>query len=186
MSERPPPSSSGLPDFCCIDKLTGSAARSPSAIRFPDADAETASSLASMFFIGITVGRALSGFITMKLNDTQMIRPGQFLIAIGIAVLLIPRTEITSLIGLTLAGFGCAPIYPCIIHSTPGHFGAENSLAIIGVQIASAYAGSCLMPLLSGLIANHISAALFPFYLLVILVLMIIMHELLTRKTPIR
>ena len=148
--------------------------------------AETAASFASMFFIGITVGRALSGFITMKLNDAQMIRLGQILIAIGIAVLLIPGTEIMSLIGLILVGFGCAPIYPCIIHSTPGHFGAENSLAIIGVQMASAYVGSCLMPPLFGLIANHISAALFPFYLLLILVLMIIMHELLTRKAPIR
>lgn len=146
--------------------------------------AETAASFASMFFIGITAGRALSGFITMKLNDTQMIRLGQALIAVGIAILLIPGSQTMSLIGLMVIGFGCAPIYPCIIHSTPAHFGAENSLSVIGVQMASAYVGSCLMPPLFGLIANHISAALFPFYLLVILIVMVITHEMLVRKAP--
>ena len=148
--------------------------------------AETAASFASMFFIGITAGRALSGFITMKLNDTQMIRLGQALIAVGIAILLIPGSQTMSLIGLMVIGFGCAPIYPCIIHSTPAHFGAENSLSVIGVQMASAYVGSCLMPPLFGLIANHISAALFPFYLLVILIVMVITHEMLVRKAPVR
>ena len=148
--------------------------------------AETAASFASMFFIGITAGRALSGFITMKLNDTQMIRLGQALIAVGIAILLIPGSQTMSLIGLMVIGFGCAPIYPCIIHSTPAHFGAENSLSVIGVQMASAYVGSCLMPPLFGLIANHISAALFPFYLLVILIVMVITHEMQVRKAPVR
>lgn len=145
--------------------------------------AETAASFASMFFIGITFGRAISGFVTMKLNDAQMIRLGQGIIAIGLAVLLLPFGAVVSLIGLTLIGLGCAPIYPCVIHSTPDHFGAENSQAIIGIQMASAYCGSCLMPPLFGLIANHISVSLFPVYMLVILVLMFMMHERLLVKT---
>ena len=82
-----------------------------------------------------------------------------------------------------MIGLGCAPIYPCIIHSTPAHFGAEKSQAIIGVQMASAYVGTCLMPPLFGLIANHITVALMPLYLLVILILMAVMHECLTKKT---
>lgn len=147
--------------------------------------AEKAASFAGIFFIGITVGRAISGFVTMRLSDTQMIRLGQVLIAIGIAAMLLPATEIFTLIGLVLIGLGCAPIYPCIIHSTPDHFGADKSQAIIGVQMASAYVGSCLMPTLFGLIANHITVALLPVYLLTVLVLMIVMHELLTRKAPV-
>lgn len=146
---------------------------------------EKAASFAGIFFIGITVGRAISGFVTMKLSDTQMIRLGQVLIAIGIAAMLLPAAEIFTLIGLVLIGLGCAPIYPCIIHSTPDHFGADKSQAIIGVQMASAYVGSCLMPPLFGLIANHITVALLPVYLLTVLVLMIVMHELLTRKAPV-
>lgn len=146
---------------------------------------ETAASFASIFFIGITVGRALSGFLTMKLNDAQMIRLGQALIAVGIVAMLLPGTPELSLIGLSLIGLGCAPIYPSIIHSTPDHFGADKSQAMIGVQMASAYVGTCLMPPLFGILANHITVALLPVYLLVILILMGIMHEMLNRKAPI-
>ena len=145
--------------------------------------ADTAASFAGMFYLGITIGRALSGFITMKLNDIQMIRMGQGIIAVGIVVLFLPGPSVLSLIGLVLIGLGCAPVYPCIIHSTPAHFGADKSQAVIGIQMASAYVGSCLMPPVFGLIANHISVALFPVYLAVILLIMIVMHEMLVKKT---
>ena len=145
--------------------------------------AKTAARFAGMFFIGITVGRALSGFLTMKLNDVQMIRLGQGLIGAGVLIMLLPLGAGASLAGLIIIGLGCAPIYPCIIHSTPDRFGADRSQAIIGVQMANAYVGTCLMPPLFGLIANHISVSLFPVYMLGILVLMTVMHELLTRKT---
>ena len=120
----------------------------------------------------------------MKLNDTQMIRLGQVLIALGILCMLLPGASWLSLIGLSLVGLGCAPIYPCIIHSTPAHFGAERSQAVIGVQMASAYVGTCLMPPLFGVIANTITVSLLPFYLLIILVLMIVMHEKLNQQSP--
>lgn len=147
--------------------------------------AQTAAGFAGVFFIGITAGRALSGFITMKLNDTQMIRLGQGFIAMGVLAMLLPGKQALSLIGLALIGLGCAPVYPSIIHSTPAHFGADRSQAIIGVEMASAYAGSCLMPPLFGLIAAHIAAAWLPVYLLILLLTMIAMHELLTKKAPV-
>lgn len=80
---------------------------------------------------------------------------GQGVILLGILLLLLPQGKEIALFGLVLIGLGCAPIYPSIIHSTPEHFGAEKSQAMIGVQMASAYAGTCLMPPLFGLIANH-------------------------------
>jgi fucose permease len=143
--------------------------------------AEVAAKYASLFYIGITIGRAISGFLTIKLNDTNMVRLGQLIISIGVVAMLIPLGRVTTMAGLILIGLGCAPIYPCIIHSTPAHFGADKSQAIIGVQMASAYVGTCLMPPLFGLIANHISVTLLPMYLLAILVLMIVMHETLNR-----
>lgn len=143
---------------------------------------ETAASFASMFFIGITAGRALNGFLTIKFSDTQLIRLGEGIIALGIAILLLPFGSVTALAGLILIGLGCAPVYPCIIHSTPDHFGAEKSQAIIGVQMAFAYMGILVMPPLFGLIANHISVALYPVYLLAILVIMAVMHEKLCKK----
>ncbi len=139
--------------------------------------AETAAGFASLFFIGITAGRGVSGFLTIKLNDIQMIRLGQGFILVGIVFLLLPFGSEGALLGLILVGLGCAPIYPSIIHSTPEHFGADKSQAMIGVQMASAYVGTCLMPPIFGLIVNHISVSLFPVYLLAILVLMTGMHE---------
>lgn len=135
-----------------------------------------------MFYMGITIGRAASGFLTMKLNDVKMIRLGQAIIAAGIIVLLLPVGSMAAIIGFVLTGLGCAPIYPCIIHSTPAYFGADKSQAIIGVQMASAYVGSCLMPPIFGVLARNISAALLPVYLILILVLMIVMHERLCRR----
>ena len=145
-------------------------------------DAETAAGFGSLFFIGITIGRALSGFITMKMSDTQMIRMGFSIIAVGVAAMLLPLGTELSLAGLVLIGLGCAPIYPCVIHSTPTHFGADRSQALIGVQMASAYAGIFLMPPLFGVIARNITVALLPWYLLTILGVMALMYELLLKN----
>ncbi len=145
--------------------------------------AEKAASYASVLFIGITVGRLLNGFLTFKFNDTQMIRIGQAFVIAGAVTLLLPFGQVTSLIGFILIGLGCAPIYPCIIHSTPDHFGADKSQAMIGIQMASAYVGTCIMPPVFGLIANHINVALLPIYLLMLIGVMIFVHERLVRKT---
>ena len=168
--------------YCALEQTSGLWASSYLTL-FKSIPAETAARFAGLFYIGITVGRALSGFLTMKLNDVQMIRLGQGIIAAGIITMFLPGPAFLSLAGLILIGLGCAPVYPCIIHSTPAHFGADKSQAVIGVQMASAYIGTCIMPPIFGLIANHISVGLFPLYLLLILILMFIMHELLTRKT---
>ena len=168
--------------YCALEQTTGLWASSYLTI-YKGVSAETAAGYAGMFYIGITIGRALSGFITMKLNDIQMIRMGTGIIAAGVVTLLLPFGASASLIGLILIGLGCAPVYPCIIHSTPAHFGADRSQAIIGVQMATAYIGTCLMPPLFGLIANYVSVALLPVYLIVILIIMAVMHEQLNRKT---
>lgn len=170
--------------YCALEQTSGLWASS-FLVLYHKLDTETAAGFASLFYIGITAGRAVSGFITMKLNDTQMIRLGQSIIALGILFLLLPFGETTALIGLVTVGLGCAPVYPCVIHSTPAHFGADKSQAIIGVQMAFAYVGSLLMPTIFGLIANHISAALFPVYLLAILLLMFVMHEKLVKVASI-
>lgn len=168
--------------YCAMEQTTGLWASSYLTLH-KGVSADTAASFASMFYLGITVGRALSGFLTMKLNDVQMIRLGEVIIGIGVLVMLLPFGQSLSLTGLILIGLGCAPVYPCVIHSTPAHFGADKSQAIIGIQMACAYVGTCLMPPVFGLIANHITVALLPVYLLIILVLMVIMHELLCKKT---
>ena len=143
---------------------------------------ETAATFAGLFYIGITIGRALSGFITMKLNDTQMIRLGEVIILLGCIALVLPLGSVVSLGGFILIGLGCAPIYPSIIHSTPANFGADKSQAVIGVQMAAAYVGTTVMPPLFGIIANNISIALLPLYVFAALLLMFAMYERVVRK----
>ena len=168
--------------YCALEQTTGLWASSYLTL-YKGVPAETAASYASMFFIGITAGRALNGFAAMKLNDVQMVRMGELIIACGVAVMLLPLGAGVSLAGLVIIGLGCAPVYPCLIHATPEHFGADRSQAVIGIQMACAYVGTSLMPPLFGLIAGHITVALLPVYLLVLLALMSVMHEGLIRKT---
>ena len=162
--------------YCALEQTTGLWASSYLVLN-KGIDSDTAAFFASMFFIGITIGRAVNGFLTMKLNDTQLIRLGQGIIAAGIIAMLLPFGNIISLIGFVMIGLGCAPIYPCIIHSTPEHFGADKSQAVIGVQMASAYVGNIVMPPFFGLIAEHITIKLLPIYLFAILLLMYYMHR---------
>ena len=145
--------------------------------------AETAASYASLFFVGITAGRFLSGFLSMRFNDGTMVRIGQATVALGILMLLLPLGERLALIALPVIGLGCAPIYPSIIHATPYRFGADKSQAIIGVQMASAYVGTCIMPPLFGLLAKYLGTSMLPYYLALCLALMVWMHELLLKKT---
>jgi len=166
--------------YCALESTAGLWASSYLVMQFGVTE-EAAAGLATLFYTGITVGRAASGFITYKLNDKNMIRLGSTIIGLGVFAMLLPLGEKASMAGIVLAGLGCAPVYPCIIHSTPGHFGADKSQAIIGVQMACAYIGSCFMPPLFGILANHISAGILPFYLGALLVLMTFAMERLNR-----
>ena len=118
----------------------------------------------------------------MKLKDYSVVRLGQGIIVVGILCVLLQFNTYMVLAGLVLIGFGCAPVYPCVMHSTPIYFGADKSQAVIGVQMASAYVGTSLMPPLFGLIANHIDIGLLPIYLLVLLLVMVVFHERLVRR----
>ena len=143
---------------------------------------EVAASLASLFLFGMTIGRFISGFMSSKFNDKKMIIIGISILATGVTLLFIPF-KYFAYIGLILMGLGCAPIYPSIIHFTPILFGEEKSQAIIGVEMAFAYIGCLLMPPLFGFIANYISVSLFPLYLLILLIVLILMNYLLNKKT---
>lgn len=152
--------------YCALESTTGIWASSY-LVQHRGIDAETAAMFASLFYLGITFGRFLSGFVADRLGDRRLIRIGILTVLAGAALVLLPLPlHFPALAGLIVIGLGCAPIYPSIIHSTPANFGAENSQAIIGVQMASAYLGSTFMPPLFGLLAAHVSIGLYPAYLL--------------------
>ena len=145
--------------------------------------ADTAARYASFVYLGITAGRALCGFISMYLNDTQMVRLGEIVILAGVILLFMPFGNAFTLLGFALTGLGCAPVFPSLIHATPHHFGENKSQALIGVQMASAYIGNCMLPPLFGFIANRFGISFLPAYLLLFCTLMIASHERLIRLT---
>ncbi|MDL2317770.1 MFS transporter [Eubacteriales bacterium OttesenSCG-928-A19] len=136
----------------------------------------------SLYFMGITLGRAFSGFLSVRLSSIQMIRLGQGLMAAGVLILLLPLSGWPLLVGLFCIGLGCAPIFPTLLHETPNSFGKEHSQAIMGVQMATAYIGSTLMPPLFGLLGASLGYGLLPWYLGALLILMICMVQLLYRQ----
>lgn len=145
---------------------------------FSEADA---AAFVSLFYIGMTAGRALSGFVSYKLSDRQMVRTGSAVIAAGALTLIICAEHTASLVGFFMVGLGCAPIYPCIIHMTPTLFGAEKAQTLIGTELAGAYIGALTMPTLFGLLANNGMTGFLPEYILALTALMFALHELLQK-----
>lgn len=146
-------------------------------------DEQTAASFGSLYYLGITVGRFLTGFIADRFGDRKMIRMGLLVILAGAVLTMLPVDwPLLPLIGIAIVGLGSAPVYPAFIHATPTLFGAEKSQAIIGIQMACAYTGSLLMPLLFGQIAQHISIGLYPFYLALLALVALFMYQALYRK----
>ena len=139
---------------------------------------ETAAAFAGIYVLGIAVGRLLSGFLTMKLSDKALVRLGEGLVLLGICAMLL-RWVVP---GLLLIGLGSAPVYPCMVHATPGHFGQDNSQRVISLQSAGAFAGIFAMPPLFGLLAQQLGVSLLPWYLLAILLVLTLTHESLNRK----
>ncbi|MBQ3196083.1 MAG: MFS transporter [Clostridia bacterium] len=139
---------------------------------------EIAAGFASLFYLGITAGRFIIGFFADRVGDKNMIRLGTAVMALGLALVLSPMDNNEfALAGLTVIGFGAAPVYPAIIHATPKNFGKENSHAIVGIQMASAYCGSVIAPPLFGIIAQKIGMGLYPYYLVLFVLLMFVMTE---------
>ena len=158
-------------------------------------DAKLAASLVALFYFGITFGRFLAGIFSAKWKDEELILGGIAILFLGI-VLLFPAglfsgnrlfgmelRQIFVVLSLLFMGLGCAPIYPAIIHSTPYNFGAENTSALIGKQMASAYIGSLSLPPIFGVLAKNFGTELFPFYAVVLGIAMLYMYKQLLKKT---
>ncbi len=151
-------------------------------VSYRSIDPEVAAGFASLFYIGIIAGRFISGFIANKIGDRNFIRIGICIVVVGIILLLIPVESVyLPCAGLVVIGLGCAPIYPCLIHATPDNFGETHSQSMISIQVASAYVGTTFMPLIFGFIANAVSIGLYPLYLLLFALLILLCTELVNR-----
>lgn len=163
--------------FCyCAVELTTGLWVSSFLVTNDGLSAEKAAKWVSFYYLGITVGRFLAGFIAMKLNNRKMIRLGQVICIAGAVLLLIPASGV-HLIGIIMIGLGCAPIYPAMIHETPNRFGKELSQGIMGIQMATAYVGSTFVPPLFGMLSQTVGLGILPYFLAILVLIMLITSE---------
>jgi fucose permease len=162
--------------YCAVELTTGLWVSSYLVIS-NGLSAKIAAKWVSLYYLGITIGRFLAGFISIKLNNKQMIRIGQVVCIIGGILLSITYSSNIQLIGLISIGLGCAPIYPAMLHETPNRFGKELSQGIMGIQMATAYVGSTFMPPLFGALSQVVGFKILPYFLLILMILMLILTE---------
>ena len=149
--------------------------------------AETIASFGSLIFGGLMLGRLISGFISNKLGDRRLIRIGIAVELIGILMVLLPiENYIFAAVGFVVIGTGMGPIYPAIQHMAPGNFGKRYSAAVIGLQMASAYIGSTLMPMVFGHLQQAVGIWVMPLYLLLFAALNISLLEIAYRQIAAR
>lgn len=163
--------------FYCAIEYTVGLWGSSYLVNIKDISPATAARWVSMYYAGITIGRLITGFVTMKLSSSRLIRYGQVLLLSGAVLLILPFHSVFSLIGLILIGLGCAPIFPCMLHETPHRFGEEQSQKIMGLQMACAYTGGTFLPPLLGFIASRTSIVIMPAFVLVYIIAMLISSE---------
>lgn len=168
--------------FCyCAAELTTGLWASSYLVVSKGISTEKAAKWVSFFYLGITIGRFLSGFLAMYFNNKKMIRIGQVICICGVILLIIPFSSYFQLAGLILIGLGCAPIYPAMLHETPNRFGKEISQGIMGIQMATAYVGSTFMPPLFGILAKATTFNLLPYFILTLVVLMLLTSEIVSK-----
>lgn len=162
--------------YCALELTTGLWASS-FLVAVKNISPATAAGWTSLFYLGITIGRFLSGFLTLRWQGSQLVRGGIVLIGTGILLLWLPLPAAVSMPGLVLIGLGCAPVYPCMLHDTPRRVGEAASQALMGIQMGVAYIGSSLMPPLFGVLAGWISPTLLPAYLMLLALVMLFCSE---------
>ena len=168
--------------YCALEQTVGLWAGSFMVLAL-GMEEKLAASYVALFYFGITFGRFLSGFFTMKWKDEQLVLGGSAIVFFGIFLLFTPWSKAMVLPALILIGLGCAPVYPSVIHSTPYNFGVEHSSALIGAQMASAYVGTLIMPPLFGVLGRSFSMKLFPYYSMFLLLLMIFAYRRMLQVT---
>ena len=144
---------------------------------------EIAASLVGLFYLGITLGRIASGFLTMRFSDAKMVRLGACILVGALVFMLLPLGSVTAYGRVFLIGLGCAPIFPCLIHATPIYFGTALSQAVVGAEMASAYTGTLVLPPLFGALSSAVTVGFLPVYLLFFLVVLVLAHERLIKRT---
>jgi len=165
--------------FCyCAIETTAGLWGSSYLVNTKGVQADTAAKWVSLFYLGITIGRLITGFVSMRMSNRSLIRVGLISMLLGTVVFFLPVTPSACIFGFILIGLGCAPIFPCMLHDTPRKVGKRLSQSMMGIQMAFAYIGSTLMPPLFGVLAAASGTSIFPIYIFILLFIMVICVEM--------
>ena len=146
----------------------------------------TAAEILTFYYLGITISRLISGVITSFLSQKKLVYIGYGIVAIALVSLFLPLPPLAKGVSLFLIGFGNGPTFPNLAYLTPVYFGKERSQSVFGTQMATCNLGILIMPPIFGLIADFVSIKLFPIFLSVLYVLMVIftiIYHKLAKKT---
>lgn len=149
----------------------------------PELSEDVVASFGALMFGGLMIGRLLSGFVSDRTGDRALIRIGTAIELFGILMTMIPfQSVVPAAAGFVLIGVGMGPVYPAVQHMAPAKFGQEAAAAAIGLQMASAYTGSTLMPVAFGQLQEASGIWILPLFLLILALFCLILLELSHRK----
>ena len=146
-------------------------------------DEASAARWSSYFYFGIMIGRIVSGIVSLKISDKNMIRIGESILIVGVILLFMQFNIQLMPLAVVIIGLGCAPIYPAIIHATPSRFTSKLSQNVMSVQVGCAYIASFAVVPLFGVVGKYIDFRLLPVLLIIFLAVMVICNEITLMKT---
>lgn len=134
--------------------------------------ADMAAALITFYFAGMTLGRFLSGLLSLRFSDWKIITIGESIILAAVCILLLTNTVSFAVLGLFLVGLGNGPIFPNMTHLTPILYKKETSQSIIGIEMAFSNLSIMLTPVLFGFLSDITGTKIFPVFMAVMFAFM--------------
>lgn len=157
----------------CAIELTCGGYGSTFLVEYKGISADRAATVIMIYYIGETLGRFLSGVLASKIHSWKIINYGVIILGTALVLLLLPSHAYISAVAMFLIGLGNGPLFPNFNYLTPENFGNEVSQSVMGIQMASAYIGSMLSPVICGILGQKIGMVIFPVYLLMFYIIMV-------------
>lgn len=145
--------------------------------------AERAAKIITIYFVGMALGRFVSGLISSKVSTVNRILLGQGITLVAVVLMMLKLPAATLTVALFSVGFGNGPIFPNMTHLTPINFGADISQSVIGMQMGFAYVSIMFTPIFFGFIAQNIGVWMFPYCMFAALAMLLSSTLIMIKKT---
>lgn len=157
----------------CAIELTCGGYGSTFLVEYKHISADKAATVIMIYYIGETLGRFLSGVLASKMHSWTIVKCGMVVLGVALVLLALPFSAYVSAAAMFLIGLGNGPLFPNFNYLTPENFGNRISESVMGLQMASAYVGILLTPIICGILGQKFGMGIFPYYLIVFYVVMV-------------